>query len=109
MAIVEGLAGGSSPKALRLSSAFAPLPAKLVEKIQSGHVGPSVFCSLCQEADHHASNCALAFFHAPPSQCPPQLGHVAAVAQQSQYSASLLPTPKPTICPETLERICVLE
>ena len=36
MAIVEGLAGGSSPKALRLSSAFAPLPAKLVEKIQSG-------------------------------------------------------------------------
>ena len=36
MAIVEGLAGGSSPKALRLSSAFAPLPPKLVEKIQSG-------------------------------------------------------------------------
>ena len=36
MAAVEGSAGGSSPKALRLSSAFAPLPAKLVEKIQSG-------------------------------------------------------------------------
>ena len=33
---VEGSAGGSSPKALRLSSTFAPLPAKLVEMIQSG-------------------------------------------------------------------------
>ena len=36
MATVEGSAGGSSTKALKLSSALAPLLAKLVEKIQSG-------------------------------------------------------------------------
>ena len=75
--------------------------------ILSACVGPSVFCSLCQEADHHAGNCALAFFQAPPSQCLTQQGHVAAVAQQPQYSASLLPAPKWTVRLETLERICV--
>ena len=36
MAGVGGSAGGSTPQALRLSSAFAPLPAKLVVKIHSG-------------------------------------------------------------------------
>ena len=55
-------------------------PSLFASTILSAHVGPSVFCSLCQEADHHASNCALAFFQAPPSQHPPQQGHVAAVA-----------------------------
>ena len=82
-------------------------PSLFASTILSAHVGPSVFCSLCQEADHHASNCALAFFQAPPSQRPPQQGHVAAVAQPPQYSASVLPTPKRTVRPETLERISV--
>ena len=82
-------------------------PNLFASTILSAHVDPSVFCSLCQEADHHASNCTPAFFQAPPSQHPPQQGHVAAVAQQPQYSASALPTPKQTVCLETLERMCL--
>ena len=80
-------------------------PSLFASTILSALVGPSVFCILCQEADHHAGNCALAFFQAPPNQRPPQQGHVAAVAQQLQYSASVLPTPKWTVCLETLEHI----
>ena len=43
-------------------------PSLFASTIRSAHVGPSVFCSLCQEADHHAVNCTLAGWFSSPSQ-----------------------------------------
>ena len=42
--------------------------------ILSARGGPSLSCSLCQEADHQASQCALAYMQAPQTLAPRPLG-----------------------------------
>ena len=79
--------------------------------ILSARAGPGLFCTLCQEADHLAPQCALAFLQAPLLCSRParqDLGVQALITQP-------LPLPSPDsqlgsrriIRPETLERICV--
>ena len=75
--------------------------------ILCAQVGPSVSCSLCQEAPHHALIMLWHFFQAPQSHCPHQQGHMDAVSLQPQYLASTLPAPKRYVHLKTLEHICV--
>ena len=89
-------------------------PSLYAATILSARVGPSSFCTLCQEADHQAAQCALAFFHsAPRAQGPsggiPQLLQVMQPvgALPPANTGSTTPTTRRAIRPETLERICV--
>ena len=92
-------------------------PSLFASTILSARAGPSSFCTLCQEADHQASQCALAFFQAPSGYRPTrqELWAPSAVWQQPPPPPSTQPPPLPAtqpasrrvMRPETLERICV--
>ena len=86
-------------------------PSLFASTILSARAGPGSFSTLCQEADHLAPQCALAFFQAPLLCSRParQDHRVQALITQP------LPLPSPAsqlgsrrvIRPETIERICV--